>query len=106
MTGFDLMRDLVFQRKWMLARLEYGQLTEESAERRRVLDQLVDLDLKIAAYPAQSLSDLIVKLNRYREFFFSEGETIPEDSLDHIYLGAILRDAEKLSEDLADIRKS
>lgn len=88
---------LAFQRKWMLARLDCGSLSE--GEEAALLDSLEIVDLHIAATPCENVRDLTLKLERLKDVLWPSSEAMPEDCLEHVFLTAVLRDAIRLADE-------
>ena len=85
---------LDFERRALLAELDYGQLNEPAA--RDLMRRIEDLDLAIAATPAQSLSDLATKLDRLADVL-KAGLAPGSVTLESVLLKALLHDAKRLS---------
>lgn len=85
---------LDFERRALLAELDYGQQSEPAAQ--DLMRGIEGLDLAIAATPAQSAGDLAVKIERLAEVV----EPAPSDgsmSIESMLLKGLLRDARRLA---------
>ena len=88
---------LTFKRKWLVTQLEAGKFPEESQEHDRVFERLEEIDLAIAASPAHTLKDVIVKLERFAALYHPAPGPIPEDTLEFILLKVLLDDCRRLA---------
>lgn len=88
---------ILFQRKYLLAQLEQGGFPDESLERETLIDQLNELDLRIAATPSTNIQDLAFKITRLAELIHPLKTPIPTDTLENIMLAAIVRGANAIT---------
>jgi hypothetical protein len=86
---------LSFQHKWLLAKLEHGELSPEEAA--KCMEDIEDLDLKIAATPCANLQDLCVKLELLKDLLCPARGAVPEDCLEHVMLASVLKGARALA---------
>jgi hypothetical protein len=91
---------LSFQRKWLMARLEHGELSPEDAA--TCLEDIEDLDLKSAATPCANVQDLCLKLEHLKDLFYPARDATPEDCLEHVMLVSVLKDARALAANRRD----
>ena len=86
---------LDFERRWQEARLIQGELLELEAQ--SVMICLEELELMIAATPAESVEDLAIKMERLAAALLPNFEASPQDSLEDILLTAVLDDCRRLA---------
>jgi hypothetical protein len=89
---------LAFQRKWMLARIDCASLTAD--EEAALLDDLEDMDLRIAATPCDTVQSLYLKIERLAELIYPSDQPVPEDCLEHVMLVAVVNGAKVLGQTL------
>lgn len=86
---------LDFERRRVEALLAQGELDDAAHD--RLVEELGDLDLAIAASPARNVDELRIKIGRLVALIHPMKGPIIEDCLEHILLAAILRDAQRLA---------
>lgn len=85
---------LVFQKKWLATKLQVMQ--PDTIESAALLNEIENLDFKIAATPCDTIRGLALKLEEFADLMYPSEQTLQEDCLEHIYLAAMLRDARAL----------
>ena len=84
---------LRFERDWLAMQLSQGRVEEESGPHEKFLERLDQIDLALAATPAVSLPDLIIKLSRLACLVCPTRGPIPETTIEGVFLKAIVADA-------------
>ncbi len=91
--------DLLTERDKLVAQLQYDHLSDQSREHLAVEQRIDEIDLAISAAPAASLSDLHLKLQLLRRFWYPINCPIPETSQDSILFKSVLDDVARLVEE-------
>lgn len=86
---------LLFQRKWLEAKLVNGEPAEE--EEVLLVRDLETLDLKISATRCETVEDLGLKLELLADLLWPTDEPMPEDCLEHVMLASMIRDVAALA---------
>ncbi len=85
--------ELRFERDWLVAQINQGRVEEESDAQEKIMERLDQIDLALAATPAVSISDLIIKLSRLACLVCPTRAPIPETTIEGVFLRAIMADA-------------
>lgn len=88
---------LDLERRSLTARLDHGAYRDRPAEVEAALRRIDDLDLAIAAKPAEDVEALLVKVERLARIIMPDLECRPADSIEAVYMQAILNDLRRLA---------
>ena len=90
------LNDLLAEREKLVAQLAQDLLPENSKERLGVEERIDEIDLAISTTPALSLSDVLLKLQLLRRFWYPIDRPIPETSQDNVLFKSVLDDVTRL----------
>jgi hypothetical protein len=88
---------LDFERRWLSVKLggRSHSLTEEHCQ--QIIGRIETLDFEIAASPAGTNEELVLKVNRLGELIFPTGIENSGETMESVFFSSILLDARRLS---------
>lgn len=92
-TPRQSLTSLRFERDWLVMQLTRRAGERENGPQEKIMERLDQIDLALAATPAASLSDLIIKLSRLACLVCPTRGPIPETTIEGVFLRAIVADA-------------
>ena len=89
---------LDYERRWLSAKLSRGHRNLSEGQSQEILHRIDTLDFEIAASPAESFDDLLVKVNRLRELMFPVENDDIEKTIEGIFFHSVLKDTRVLAD--------
>ncbi len=89
---------LDFERRWLSAQLQYGSTCLAAHEIQKALTKVDTLNLKIAARPAETVEELLIKLDLVSELLGFSTDGSVQDTFEAVMFCAVLNDARRLAD--------
>ncbi len=96
-TPTKSLSQLQFERQWLATKLSARSVVLTELEKIEIMSKLESLDLLLAATPAQTLQDLLIKLEEFARACYPSDGMPDEETPDGVLFSAILADARDLS---------
>jgi hypothetical protein len=88
---------LDFERRKLSAKLSRGNQDLLEHQKQEILRQIDALDFEIAASPANTVEELLIKLEHLSEILFPEKDAPSQDTFEGILFCSVLKDVRTLS---------
>ena len=88
---------LDLERRWLSARITRGHRNLCESRKSEILSRIDALDLAMAATPAETAEDLLIKLEHLAEILFPHVDAISPDTFEEILFIAVLDDVRTLA---------
>lgn len=84
---------LDYQRRWLSVQLSRGHQNQSGGQSQGILNRIDTLDFEMAASPAQSVEERLIKLNRLSELLFPGERDDVEETIEGLFFKSVLTDA-------------